>query len=232
MPPAKWAIGTPEIPAPGFEDDTTVNSLAKLSDEALVRRCRETLPQDTRAFEALVLRHQQQVYAVAYRMMGTAQAAEDLTQDVFVKVYRSLKRFRGDAAFSTWLYRVAVNACLDALNKRQRRALPLDIDLADVEDTQLLPRDQQSRISPEQAALRSELIECIRDTMMALREKERLMLTLRDVEGMEYQRIAEILNIGMSAVKMRIHRARLAFRRVFATICREFMPATQQDNAR
>jgi len=201
-----------------------VTSLADLSDEDLVRLCQETLPQDTRAFEHLVLRHQEQVYAVALRMMGSAQEAEDLTQDAFINIYRSLKRFRGDAAFSTWIYRITVNACLDALGRRRSRGTPVDVDLGDAEEMLQPIQERQTPVTPEESAIRGELVDCIRNTMMSLQDKERLVLTLRDVEGMEYQTIASILDMGMSAVKMRIHRARLAFRQVFASLCRDFMP--------
>jgi RNA polymerase sigma-70 factor (ECF subfamily) len=203
-----------------------VNSPAELSDEALVRLCQETLPQDTRAFEFLVVRHQEHVYAVAYRMMGNAQEAEDLTQDVFINVYRSLKRFRGDAAISTWIYRITVNACLDALGRQRGRGHLVDVDLADSEEIVQPVQERQAPITPEESAVHVELVDCIRSTMMSLQDKERLVLTLRDVEGMEYQKIADILDLGMSAVKMRIHRARLAFRQVFASLCRDFLSLT------
>ena len=201
-----------------------MNPFADLSDEELVRRCQETLPDDTRAFEILVERNSDQVFAIAYRMLGDAQEAEDQSQEVFVKVYRSFNRVRGDAAFSTWLYRITVNTCLDGLSKRKRRVQPVDVDLAEVEEIRLPRAGQRGERSPEQALLQNELSECIQDALMALRDKERTILTLRDVEEMEYQTIADVLNIRMSAVKMRIHRARVAFRQVFARICKEFMP--------
>ena len=202
-----------------------MNSFADLSDEELVRLCQESLPDDVRAFAALVERYRQQVFAIAYRMLGDAQEAEDQAQEVFIKVYRSIKRFRGDAAFSTWLYRITTNSCLDALAKRRRHLPSIDLDVAEMEETRLKRVSQRGGRSPEQLALRNELIECIKDSMMTLRDRERLVLTLRDVEGLEYQTIADILSIGMSAVKMRIHRARLAFRHAFARMCRDFLPA-------
>jgi len=202
-----------------------VSAFAEFSDDALVRHCQERLPDDARDFEVLVERYRQQVYATAYRMMGNAPEVEDLTQEVFIKVYRSIKRFRGEAAFSTWLYRITVNTCLDSLNKRQRRPQRVDSDFIELEETRLPRTGQPKEMSPEQAVLRRELIECIRDTMMALQDCERLILTLRDVQGLEYQKIADILDVGTSAVKMRIHRARLAFRQIFARICEEFLPS-------
>ena len=203
-----------------------MNPFADLSDEELVWRCQETLPDDTRAFEILVRRHSDQVFAIAYRMLGDAQEAEDQSQEVFVKIYRSFNRFRGDAAFSTWLYRITVNTCLDTLSKRKRRLQQVDLDLAEVEEIRPPQAGQKGERSPEQALLQHELVECIQDALMGLRDKERMILTLRDVEEMEYQIIADVLNIGMSAVKMRIHRARLAFRQIFARICKEFLPTS------
>lgn len=200
-----------------------MSAFTELPDDALIRHCQERLPDDARAFEALVIRYREQVYAIAYRMMGNAPEAEDLTQEVFIKVYRSIKRFRGEAAFSTWLYRITVNTCLDSLDKRQRRPQPVDSDFTEAEEIHLTHLGQPWETSPEQAVLRRELLECIRETMMALQARERLLLTLRDVQGLEYQKIADILNISMSALKMRIHRARLAFRQIFARLCEEFL---------
>jgi len=205
--------------------DSTVSSFAELPDAALVRRCQETLPYDARPFEALVKRYRQQVFAIAYRMMGEAKETEDQTEEVFIKVYQSIKRFRGEAAFSTWIYRIAVNTCLDALGKQQRRPQRVAADIAEAEEAKYPIRiAERAEPTPEQAALRRELIECIRDTMMALRDKERLILTLRDVQGMEYRQIADVLTVRIGAVKMRIHRARLAFQQAFARICREHLP--------
>jgi RNA polymerase sigma-70 factor (ECF subfamily) len=204
-----------------------VSSFAELPDAALVQRCQETLPYDARPFEALVKRHREQVFAIAYRVMGEAQEAEDQTQEVFIKVYRSIKRFRGEAAFSTWIYRIAVNTCLDALSKQQRRPQRVETDIAEAEEAQCPIRTAaRAEPTPEQATLRRELIKCIHDTMMALQDKERLILTLRDVQGMEYRKIADVLNVRIGAVKMRIHRARLAFQQAFARMCREHPPTS------
>jgi len=167
------------------KDLATLHSLADLSDEELVRRCRATLPHDTGAFETLVKRHSEQVFAIAYRMLGDAQEAEDQSQEVFVKVYRSFSRFRGDAAFSTLLYRITVNTCLDTLSKRQRRLQQVDADLAELEEIKLPRAGQQRERSPEQALLQNELGEGIQDALMALRDKLRTILTLRDVEELE-----------------------------------------------
>src|SRR4051812_39728844 len=92
-----------------------------LSDEELIRRCKIELPGDTRSYEVLVQRHAGKVYSLVYRVVGSREEAEDITQEVFLKIYHGVGKFEQQAAFSTWLYRVATNSALDALDKLKRR---------------------------------------------------------------------------------------------------------------
>src|SRR5689334_11244922 len=95
--------------------------IVNLSDEELVALCKTELPGDTRSYEVLVQRHMNRVYSVVYRVVCNKEEAEDITQEVFVKVYNGLKKFDQKAAFSSWLYRIATNSALDALDKTKRR---------------------------------------------------------------------------------------------------------------
>src|SRR5689334_5468365 len=92
-----------------------------LSDEELVARCKTELPHDTRSYELLVQRHMNRVFSLVYRMVCNREEAEDLTQEVFLKVFNNLKKYEQQAAFSTWLYRIATNTALDSLDKTKRR---------------------------------------------------------------------------------------------------------------
>lgn len=200
--------------------------MSTITDEDLVARCKRELPGDTRSFELLVQRHVHRVYSLSYRVVGNKEEAEDVTQEVFTKVYNNLRKFEQQAAFSTWLYRVATNSALDALDKTKRRPKnafhlkkhPTDSSSSEGEvDITELPAS--SAAGPEEAAIRSELRECINRVLKKLEREQARMLLMRDFEDMHYDEIASLLQVSLSAVKMRIHRARLAFQEVFKQFC-------------
>ena len=188
-----------------------------LPPEVLVRLCQQTLPDDTRAFEALVVQFKARVYATAYRLMGDRHDAEDQAQEVFVKVYRGIKDLSDTAGVAAWIYRITVNTCFDALGKRERSVVTTS--------TTVLDADQEEQIydadasTPEEIALRRELRSCLEAALQELDLAERAVLVLRDVEGRPYQEIADTLSVGLSAVKMRIHRSRVAFQTLFDRLC-------------
>jgi RNA polymerase sigma-70 factor, ECF subfamily len=195
--------------------------LESLPPQTLARLCQQTLPEDTRAFQALVGQLKGRVYATAYRLMGSREDAEDQAQEVFVKVYRGIQDLDDPATVIAWIYRLTVNTCFDALRKRGRfpdttAATPPTAD-----------RDEEPQYAdpnvatPEETALRRELRDCLEDVLQRLDPVERSVLVLRDVEDRPYQEIAETLAVGLGATKMRIHRARLAFQRLFERLCVE-----------
>jgi RNA polymerase sigma-70 factor (ECF subfamily) len=190
-----------------------------LSPEELVHRCQQTMPGDTRAFELLVAHYKERVFATAYRIMGNRQEAEDQAQEVFLKVYRNIKNLAEPATVTSWIYRITTNTCLDALEKQRRR--PAQTPLTPHDDR----RDQEPNYAdertptPEEAVLRRELHHCLEATLAQLDARDRVTLVLREIEGRSYQEIAESLAVGLSATKMRIHRARLAFQRLLDRIC-------------
>jgi len=190
-----------------------------LQPEALVRLCQQTLPEDTRAFEALVALFKGRVYATAYRLMGNQHDAEDQAQEVFIKIYRGIRHLDDPTTVAAWISRVTTNTCFDALAKRQRSPRTTSMTpLAPEPDDEREYADTRTG-TPEEAALRRELRACLEDTLHQLDLAERAALILRDVEGRTYQEIAETFAVGLSAVKMRIHRARLAFQQLFERIC-------------
>ncbi|MGN6563822.1 MAG: RNA polymerase sigma factor [Thermomicrobiales bacterium] len=187
--------------------------------EELAQWCQRTLPDDTRAFEALVAQYKDRVFATTYRLTGNYQDAEDMAQEVFVKVFRGIKGLSEPATLSTWIYRIATNTCFDMLERRRRTPQTGPLAAATGDD-EAEPRYADEREpTPEASAIQRELRRCLEATLQELDLDARAVLVLRDVEGRSYQEIAETLAAGMSAVKMRIHRARLAFQQLFDRIC-------------
>lgn len=169
-------------------------------DEDLVRRF---LAGDTSAFGVLVERHQTRVYNVCLRILGDPDDARDASQDAFVSALRRLGQFRGDAAFTTWLHRVAVNACYDVLRARRRRPL-LQVAHGEVE-ADLEPRTP----SPDHADRIAGSIDAAA-ALARVPEEFRVALVLADVQDLPYEQIGRILDVPVGTVKSRVHRGRLA----------------------
>ena len=195
-----------------------------LLDEELVVRCKTELPGNTRSYEMLVQRHMNRVYTIVYRVLGNKEEAEDITQEVFVKVFNSLKKFEQKSSFSTWLYRIATNSALDALDKIQRQrkthiAFSTRTKKQDEEHKDQFDLPAPSETAPEERAMQKELRECINRVLKQLGRDHARLLILRDFNDLSYDEIAKSLEAGLSAVKMRIHRARLAFQEMFGQFC-------------
>ena len=191
----------------------------ELSSEELVLLCQHTLPHDTRAFEALVTRYKNRVFAVAYRILGSRQDAEDQTQEVFLKVYRGITKLKDPETLESWLYQITSNTCLDVLRQQQRRPTVASLSQQTEEVDAKADVKSTTVTQPEVAALHHELRWCLEQTIHNLHITQRMLIVLRDIEGRSYDDIATILNIGLSAVKMRIHRARLQFQSLLQAIC-------------
>ena len=185
------------------------------SPEELVRWCRRTLPEDTSAFEALVRLYKRRVFAIAYRMMGNREEAEDQAQEAFLKIYRGVLKLENPAALPDWVRRVAVNTCLDALARQKRR--PPSADEGELEDIDSAPAPAAD--GPGAAAERDELRRCLERALAGLGPDARRVIILRDVEDWPYDEIAAALGVELSAIKMRIHRARLAVRKLLERVC-------------
>ena len=167
----------------------------------------------------LVAEYKDRVYATAYRLMGNRQEAEDQAQEVFLKIYRGIRQLDDPATLTSWIYRITNNTCFDALSKQKRRPRTTPLDPPDAEGNEQ-PRYADERAPmPEEAALRHELRQCLEATLASLDTTGRTVLVLRDIEDRPYQEIAETLQVGLSAAKMRIHRARLAFQQLLDKIC-------------
>jgi RNA polymerase sigma-70 factor, ECF subfamily len=187
-----------------------------MAPETLVRWCQQTLPDDSRAFEVLVSQYKRRVYSIAYRMMGSPQDAEDVAQEAFLNIYRGIKRLEEPATLGAWITRITVNTSLNALDRRRRRGQTQPLIPPDHEEEELPDR---SMPTPEEHAERSEVRQCIERTLARMEPEARAAIILRDVEDRPYQEIADMLSLGLSAIKMRIHRARLSFQKLLETVC-------------
>lgn len=167
---------------------------------------------DADAFEQLVLLYQPQVYRLAYRMTNHPEDAADLTQEVFLKAWSNLEKFEFKSAFSTWLYRLASNLCIDFLrNTRRKPAVPLTFEDAEGEEQRIEVVDPAPQ--PEEALLASEQQAQLDAAMQELEPEHRRILTLRVVNDLSYTDIAEILGIKEGTVKSRLARAREKLRK-------------------
>ena len=167
-------------------------------DAALLARLRTG---DTRAFEELVTTYQHRLFGVALRMLGSRAEAEEIAQETFLRAHRALGEFRGEARLGTWLYAIASRLCLNRLAAAARRHEAPD-------ETAL---QQQPAEGGDAAAVleQRELQAALHDAVAALPEERRIVVVLRDLEGLAYEEIAEVLGLPLNTVRSRLHRARL-----------------------
>jgi RNA polymerase sigma-70 factor, ECF subfamily len=205
-PPAKRAA----VRASNVTDDT-------LDERKLVRRAQKG---DKPAFELLVERHKNRVFAVARGILKRQEDVEDIAQQVFVKAYFSLKRFDQRAAFSTWLYKITVNECWDLLRKRKARPLVYESDFSEEQGRQYGAVENESGGGPD-ASERLILRERLDGMLGQLEKRDRAMLIMKEVEGFSVEEIAAILRLNANTVKVRLFRAR---RRIVEFCRREKRP--------
>ncbi|NLW91721.1 MAG: sigma-70 family RNA polymerase sigma factor [Syntrophomonadaceae bacterium] len=191
------------------------------SEEQLLQK---SLSGDTRAFEELVAQYQGKVYALAFRYMGSEEDASDMAQEALLKAYKSLRLFKGNSSFGTWLYRITTNVCLDELRKRKRRISPLSLDeplaMQDGEevDKEIADQSPGADILYEQ----KEFSDYIQTLLDELRPEHKTAIVLRDVMELSYEEIAQTLDCSLGTVKSRISRARDMLRKKL--VDRELIP--------
>lgn len=164
---------------------------------------------DKRAFDLLVLKYQHRVVQLVYRYVKDASEAQDVAQEAFIKAYRALPDFRGESAFYTWLYRIAINTAKNYLLARTRRNGDAEIDVYDAEQIENAPQ-LQGMDTPEQQLLNDEILHVINAAIADLPEDMRMAIMLREIEGMSYEDIAQIMNCPVGTVRSRLFRAREA----------------------
>lgn len=181
-----------------------------MTEQELVSRIREG---DADAFAILLEQHQKKVYSLAFRMVRHGEDAADITQEVFLSAWKGMGSFHGDCALSTWLYRLTSNACIDFLRREKRKAaagLHLSLDDTEEGETWNLP---DFRGDPHRCLEEKQTREAIAAGMDALSQEHRTVLALREISGLSYAEIADVLDLEEGTVKSRIARARLALRK-------------------
>lgn len=180
------------------------------SDLSLVQRAQKG---EAGAFDALVRRYQHKVVKLVMRYVRNQTEAEDIAQEAFIKAYRALPRFRGDSAFYTWLYRIAINTAKNALAARARNPVQFDLDRGNGDDGDA-PGDLQDRMTdtatPEALALTEEIRATVTAAIEQLPEDLRTAIMLRELEGLSYEEIATAMDCPVGTVRSRIFRAREA----------------------
>jgi RNA polymerase sigma-70 factor (ECF subfamily) len=177
------------------------------TDEDLVARSRGG---DVESFNQLILRWERPIYALAYRVIGREEDARDVVQETFLRAFRALPGFKGQAKFSSWIYRIALNLCRDWI-RRQKRAPLVQMP----EDTEVVERiaDRAPVESVEDLVARKELSGVVAEAMSVLPEEQRTAIVLKEYHGMTFQEIAELQGVPLSTVKTRLYQGLTVLRR-------------------
>lgn len=187
---------------------------AEVADVALVQRVQQG---DRRAFDQLVQRYQHKVLKLVMRYVRNHAEAEDVAQEAFLKAYRAIQSFRGDSAFYTWIYRIAINTAKNALVAAKRRPVDYDLDLQDAEHVERSGRLRDDA-TPESLLLTDEIRATVDSAIAALPEDLRRAVILREYDGLSYEEIAEVMGCPVGTVRSRIFRAREAIDRQLRSV--------------
>jgi RNA polymerase sigma-70 factor, ECF subfamily len=183
---------------------------ADASDLALVRRVQRG---DKGAFDALVLKYQHKLVKLVMRYVRNPAEAEDIAQEAFIKAYRALPQFRGDSAFYTWLYRIAINTAKNAVVSRERSPIEYDLDRNNSDESYDMQGRMKDSETPEGLVLTDEIRTTVNASIEALPEDLRTAIILRELEGLSYEEIAAAMDCPVGTVRSRIFRAREAIDR-------------------
>jgi RNA polymerase sigma-70 factor (ECF subfamily) len=188
--------------------------MGEQTDEELVRRVQAG---DKKAFDLLVLKYQNRIVQLINRYIRDPHEALDIAQDTFIKAYRALPSFRGESAFYTWIYRIAINTAKNHIATRSRRPTDDDIDVDIAEQFENAPglRDQET---PEGLLLTEELGQVIQEALDELPDELRTAISLRELDGLSYDEIADVMNCPVGTVRSRIFRARESIDKKLKTV--------------
>lgn len=162
---------------------------------------------DEAAFEELIRQYEKKVYTLCFRMCGNSEDAEEAAQDAFLALWRGIDRFRQESSLSTWIYRLATNACIDTLRRRKKQSGSVSLD-----DEELFVDAVDTSPQPQETVERREAQKLLQEGLSALPEEYRRVLILREIEGLSYTEIAESASIELGTVKSRISRGRSLLR--------------------
>ena len=195
-----------------------------MTEQELVARARDG---DDDAFAQLMRDNETRIYNLTLRMTGNPEDAMDLAQEAFLNAWRGLKFFKGDSAFSTWVYRLASNACIDFLRRKKRRQ-DVDLPMPTDEEDDSQPDVPDDRFRPERELERQELRRAVAHGLMQLSHEHRQVLVMRELNGLSYQEIADVLSLEAGTVKSRIARARISLRNILLEDGNFFPPSSSK----
>ena len=185
------------------------------ADEELVARCQAELPDHLDAYHELVRRYEGLVFGTCMKMLGNVQEAEEVSQDVFLRVFHKIHQFEGRSAFKTWLFRIVYNFCLSRrkvlATRRERMESVGEEFTAEAEINNPLPTDALGAKGPS---------ELVRETLGELRPEEQQIIVLRFISDLSLEQMSEVLDIGLSATKMRLYRAMEQFKTAYTTLAK------------
>ena len=187
--------------------------MADKQEKVLIKKSKKG---DAQAFEELILSYHKKVLNLAYRMLGSVSDAEDAAQEIFIKVFRTLYSFNERSAFSTWLYKVATNVCLDILRKRKRQngGAMVSINRYNSQDDEYELPIEDDAPSPYEEAQKKEAMRALNSALDLLSEEQRAVIVMRDINGLSYEEIADVMECSLGTIKSRINRSRLALRKL------------------
>ena len=184
------------------------NSKDGISNAELVRKSQFG---DKAAFEQLVIRHQELVFSLAYKLTGNREMANDVAQEAFIRAWKAIEKFRGDSTFSTWIYRITVNTAW-TLRKKAKKHNTLNID-----DT-YEPIVIDEKKDPELVAINSDLSSVLINALDKIPIEQRIIVELKNIEGRSHKEIADYLDISVTAAKVRLHRAHQKLRQILEEV--------------
>lgn len=173
-------------------------------EQKLIKKC---VNGDLKAFDELIEKYEKTAYNIAFRMLKNPEDAMDVSQEAFIKVFKSIKTFNFESAFSTWLYRIVTNTCLDFLRKRNTNVYSIDnpIHTDEGEIERDIPDESDT---PEELLEKKLTKELVNNSISKLDENHRVVIILRDIQGFSYEEISKIIDCSIGTVKSRINRAR------------------------
>jgi len=194
-----------------MQDGTLSRSGARSSrdDAALIRRCQRG---DVEAMNELIQAYQKHVFNLAFRLSGNYDDAQDIAQEAFIRVFNSINSFRGEANFSTWIYRIVTNVFLDERKKQRVRDHGSLDEYLELEDSSVARQIEDPSPGPEASVEQRERNEVVGQAVLALPENQRVMIALYHFQGRSYEEIADIMQLPIGTVKSRLNRARLALK--------------------
>lgn len=203
-------------------------SVVEMENDVLVQRAKQG---NMEALEELLQRHEKIVYYIVLRTMGAGEDVKDISQEVFLKAYRNLSKFDGKSTFSTWIYRIAVNTCIDEMRKRKgKQTYSLDAEL-EQEDGNYQRQFADTADTPEQSLIRQELRQEVVTALEQLSPEHKTALVLREMQGFSYEEISEITQTPLGTVKSRISRAKIQLKEEILKL-REQNPNSMRPNNR